>query len=127
MTAATILATGPFQYASDALLSDELFCAPGPGVTIDSIAMQHVHGFSESASTLYLQLHEGAAPPAPGAVPLICIKIPAGLTGSWSPAGTWQSYGGELGWYVSSTAATYTASVETCWINAQGIANVGVL
>ena len=128
MTAVPIARTGPFQYASDDFLSGEAFCS---GLTIDSIVLQHVHGYSESAATVYVLIFDHA--PVALDVPLLSFKVPAGQTFSYGPpADGWQVQRAgvidpaDLQWAVSSTGNEYTASVETCWVNAQGIASVGV-
>lgn len=74
-------------------------------------ALVECWGFNDDASQdLYFQLHNSAALPASGAVPLEVFPVPAGQSFAFAPS-TPIPFGVGLTWAVSTTPGTYTAPV----------------
>lgn len=76
-------------------------------------------GFNGTATDRFLQFFETAAVPGAGSIPQYVMPIPARALFSWAP-----SQGGrvftKLCYAVSTTAATYTVSGDTVWIDIEG-------
>lgn len=121
--------SGNWQYTSGDAASGystgEAFVAASGGATIDSLTIQHVHGFSSLAaggSDRWVQFFEAA--PNAGDVPLVSILVYADGSFSWSPPFPGWNAGAAFQWAVSSTGDLYTASADEFWVNAQGSAQV---
>lgn len=76
-------------------------------------------GFSASASDLYIMFFELAAVPANGEVPAYVMPVPAKGLFSWAPSQGGRVFNA-LTYAVSSTAGTYTASLQTFWVDIEG-------
>jgi hypothetical protein len=76
-------------------------------------------GFSTAASAQYIQLHDSAATPAPGAVPVAVFKAAADQSFYFDYfADLGRRFSSGICVVNSSTAATYTAGAEDCLFDA---------
>lgn len=105
----------PVIHSSQALVASGIVAKP----PIKFFNVTLATGHSGSASDLYIMFFETAAVPGAGAVPAYEMPMPARALFSWAP-----SQGGRvftaLTYAVSSTAGTFTASAQTCWMDIEG-------
>jgi len=94
------------------MVTDNVILAPVGTVVGRLLAL---FGFTDGTADAYIQIHDTAAAPAPGVVPIISIKVQttdsnysidlSHIEGTQFLNGAWLA--------VSSTPATYTASAVT--------------
>lgn len=117
MTTVSISQNGNFVYSSGGLLTGERFCQASGGANLTQVVLQAVSGYNASSNVRYLQLFSLVSP---AGVPLWVARIPADATFSFEPPAQGWPSSGLLRWDVSDTGPTYTASVDTFWVQAQG-------
>jgi hypothetical protein len=122
-----------FQYGGDESgyrTSDRILEAPSvANQYLISAIIDHVWGYSNAASLLYFQIHNGLSSPdmhpPVNSIALISIPVPAGMPFSWTPAGGFWLPTYSFWWTTSSQGPTYQPPGGSFRVQIKGRATVG--